>query len=338
MEIGLSFDFLLFTDGACSGNPGPGGWGWLRRDCKTGDVVRSSGAEHNTTNNRMEMSAVINGLESMPGTGLKIKVITDSNYVVKGVTEWMKGWKSRGWKRNEGGRLKPVMNVDLWQRLDELLALHQVKCEWIKGHAGHAENEECDRLAVRAIESLSGSPPPKVSDKTVSPSSKTSASNEIASFAFQSPSATVCAVPAMHRGPFLFCDKLEKGLDAAKSNGFANVELFVEDPTKVKPEKLSKLIDERDLKVTTFGSGAGFVCNGWTLTHTDASVRKKAIDYLKQTVELAGPLGAHVIVGSMQGRAGEHRKDALKHLADGLREVSQFAEAEFKTTLLFETT
>lgn len=143
----------LFTDGACSGNPGPGGWGFILRDDQTGTEKRGSGAEPETTNNRMELQSVISGLQSLKSP-CKVRLVTDSNYVAKGISEWMPGWKARGWKRLEGKRLKPVKNVELWQELDELLQTHEVRCEWVRGHAGHPENEECDRMAVEAYQSL----------------------------------------------------------------------------------------------------------------------------------------------------------------------------------------
>lgn len=143
--------FELFTDGACSGNPGPGGWGYILRDRAQGSETRGADGEADTTNNRMELISVIRGLAATPD-GATIRIVTDSSYVAKGITEWMKGWKSRGWKRVEGGRLKPVKNVELWQELDELLAGRKVRVEWVRGHAGHPENEECDQMAVAAYQ------------------------------------------------------------------------------------------------------------------------------------------------------------------------------------------
>lgn len=143
----------LFTDGACSGNPGPGGWGFIVRDA-TGEEHKASGADPKTTNNRMELLSVIRGLESLQHPS-QVRLVTDSEYVAKGITEWMAGWKSRGWQRKDGRKLVPVKNVELWQRLDELLATHRVTCQWVRGHAGHPENEECDRMAVAAYQRLS---------------------------------------------------------------------------------------------------------------------------------------------------------------------------------------
>lgn len=136
----------LFTDGACSGNPGPGGWGVVMR--WNGHEKELSGGEDETTNNRMEMMAVIKGLEALkrPST---VEVYTDSKYVQQGVTEWLTGWKAKGWKT---ASKKPVKNQDLWQELDELLQKHEITFHWVKGHAGHPENERADSLATAAIQ------------------------------------------------------------------------------------------------------------------------------------------------------------------------------------------
>ncbi len=139
-------DLFAYTDGACSGNPGPGGWGVLLQ-AKDGDrVVKErelSGGEALTTNNRMELLAAIAALESLtrPTT---LTIVTDSAYVKNGVTGWIHGWKRNGWKTSNR---KPVKNVELWQRLDAARADHQVTWEWVKGHAGHPENERADELA-----------------------------------------------------------------------------------------------------------------------------------------------------------------------------------------------
>jgi len=135
----------LFTDGACSGNPGPGGWGVVMR--WNDHEKELSGGEGATTNNRMELTAVIRGLEALRKP-CRVEVHTDSQYVQKGISEWLAGWKARGWKTADK---KPVKNQDLWQELDELQAKHDISFHWVKGHAGHPENERADRLATAAI-------------------------------------------------------------------------------------------------------------------------------------------------------------------------------------------
>ncbi|MDH5229749.1 MAG: ribonuclease HI [Gammaproteobacteria bacterium] len=138
----------LFTDGACRGNPGPGGWGVILR--YQGHEKELKGAEADTTNNRMEMTAVIQGLSALK-RNCEVVVVTDSQYVQKGISEWMTAWKQRGWKT---AAKKPVKNEDLWRRLDTLAQQHQVKWEWVKGHSGHVENERADQLANQAIDEL----------------------------------------------------------------------------------------------------------------------------------------------------------------------------------------
>lgn len=142
----------LYCDGACLGNPGPGGWGYLLRvRTATGTKEKeASGAEPETTNNRMELLAAIRGLEALTQSCL-VDLRSDSQYVVKGIQAWLKDWKRRGWKKADG---KPVLNADLWQALDAQLARHQVEARWVRGHAGHAENERVDRLANEAARSL----------------------------------------------------------------------------------------------------------------------------------------------------------------------------------------
>lgn len=135
----------LFTDGACSGNPGPGGWGALLRYKEREREL--SGGEPDTTNNRMELLAVIHGLEALKRP-VRVRICTDSQYVMKGITEWLAAWKRRGWKT--AGR-QPVKNADLWQRLEAALAPHQIEWEWVRGHSGHLENERVDALARTAI-------------------------------------------------------------------------------------------------------------------------------------------------------------------------------------------
>ena len=137
---------IAYTDGACSGNPGPGGWGALLI-ARDGDAVlrerELSGGEPDTTNNRMELLAAINALETLSRPS-EVTVITDSAYVKGGVTQWIHGWKRNGWKTSTR---KPVKNEDLWRRLDDAQARHDVRWEWVKGHAGHQENERADALA-----------------------------------------------------------------------------------------------------------------------------------------------------------------------------------------------
>lgn len=139
----------LFSDGACRGNPGPGGWAYILRHPASGKEREGSGGEPLTTNNQMELMAVIAGLEALK-TPSRVEVVTDSAYVAKGCSEWLPAWKRNGWRRREGKTFKPVKNLELWQRLDKLLSTHQVRFTWIQGHAGHPENERCDELAVAA--------------------------------------------------------------------------------------------------------------------------------------------------------------------------------------------
>jgi ribonuclease HI len=147
-------DFVrLFTDGACSGNPGPGGWAFILKHPATGKVKEDAGAERLTTNNRMEMLAVIRGLETLKRK-CRVEVVTDSQYVAQGIAEWMPKWKANGWKRKEGSQLKPLKNDDLWKRLDAQVSRHKVKVTHVLGHRGHAENEACDRMAVAAYKDL----------------------------------------------------------------------------------------------------------------------------------------------------------------------------------------
>lgn len=139
----------LYTDGACSGNPGPGGWGFVLRCMRTGKEIERSDGESLTTNNRMELMAVIRGLEALREP-CEVILYSDSKYVGQGISSWMPGWKQRGWMRKEGSKLVPVKNVELWQRLDQLAQVHRIRFEHVKGHAGHPENERCDQLAVAA--------------------------------------------------------------------------------------------------------------------------------------------------------------------------------------------
>ncbi len=135
----------IYTDGACSGNPGPGGWGAIL--CWNGHEKELSGGEEETTNNRMEMMAVIKALEALkkPST---VTLYTDSKYVKQGAEEWLEGWKAKGW---QNASKKPVKNKELWERIDSLLSEHNVTFIWVKGHAGHEMNERVDKLAVTAV-------------------------------------------------------------------------------------------------------------------------------------------------------------------------------------------
>lgn len=135
---------LLYTDGACSGNPGPGGWAYLLRHPASGKEKEGSGGEVLTTNNRMELTAVIEGLRGVRRPS-RVDLFSDSQYVLNGMKEWLKSWKARGWKTADK---KPVKNEDLWRTLDELIQRHEVRFHWVRGHQGHPENERCDALAV----------------------------------------------------------------------------------------------------------------------------------------------------------------------------------------------
>ncbi len=147
-------DFVrLFTDGACSGNPGPGGWAYILQHPASGRIVDASGAEPHTTNNRMELTGVLEGLATLKRP-CQVELVTDSEYVGKGLRDWMPKWKAQGWRRKEGKTFKPIVNLDLWQALDGLVATHSVKVSLVLGHNGHPENEACDRMAVAAYKAL----------------------------------------------------------------------------------------------------------------------------------------------------------------------------------------
>jgi len=138
----------IYTDGACKGNPGPGGWGAI---LEAGGKEREMfGGEAQTTNNRMELTAVIEALAALKRPS-RVIVHTDSTYVQKGITEWIHGWKARGWRT---AAREPVKNVDLWKKLDEVVRIHHIDWVWVKGHAGHAGNERADALANKGVESL----------------------------------------------------------------------------------------------------------------------------------------------------------------------------------------
>ena len=139
----------LFTDGACSGNPGPGGWGVVLK--YNGHEKELSGGEANTTNNRMELTAAIEGLSALKET-CKVRLVTDSKYVADGITKgWAESWRKNNWRKADK---KPALNPDLWEKLLNLINEHDVTIEWVKGHAGHPENERCDQLAVAYYKKL----------------------------------------------------------------------------------------------------------------------------------------------------------------------------------------
>jgi ribonuclease HI len=144
-------DVILFTDGGCSGNPGPGGWAFILRHPATERELQRSGGEPETTNNRMELTAVVKGLEALKRPS-SVSLMTDSVYVGKGLSEWMPKWKANGWRRREGSQWKEVKNEDLWRRLDELIAEHRVQYTYVAGHSGHPENDRCDEMAVAAYQ------------------------------------------------------------------------------------------------------------------------------------------------------------------------------------------
>jgi len=139
----------LYTDGACSGNPGPGGWALILRHPESGKELEQSGGEKETTNNRMELTAVIRGLELL-NRASHIDLYTDSVYVGKGLSQWIVNWKANGWKRKVGRRFEPVKNEELWRQLDHLSQQHTLCFHHVRGHSGHRENERCDEMAVEA--------------------------------------------------------------------------------------------------------------------------------------------------------------------------------------------
>jgi ribonuclease HI len=141
----------LFTDGACSGNPGPGGWAFILRHPATGKQLERSGGMRESTNNRMELTAVVEGLAALKKPA-NVEIFTDSVYVGKGMIEWLPKWKANGWRRKEGTKFVPVKNEDLWRQLDEALARHVIKYTRVAGHSGHIENDRVDELAVAAYQ------------------------------------------------------------------------------------------------------------------------------------------------------------------------------------------
>ena len=139
----------LFTDGACRGNPGPGGWAYILKHPASGTEKEDSGGCSLSTNNKMELQALIEGLQALKSPS-QVEVVTDSVYVANGSREWMPNWKANNWRRREGNQWKPVKNEEQWRKLDELLSQHQIRFTIVRGHSGHPQNERCDELAVAA--------------------------------------------------------------------------------------------------------------------------------------------------------------------------------------------
>jgi ribonuclease HI len=148
-------EVLLFTDGACSGNPGPGGWAFILRHLGTGKEKEASGGEPETTNNRMELQSVIEGLSALKRP-CAVELFTDSEYVRMGLSKWMPAWKRNGWRKGKSANSKEVKNLDLWKKLDELTSKHEIKFTRVAGHSGHPENDRCDELAVSAYQRYLG--------------------------------------------------------------------------------------------------------------------------------------------------------------------------------------
>jgi ribonuclease HI len=151
MSDNQKIEVHLFTDGGCSGNPGPGGWAFILRHLPSEKEIEESGAWEATTNNQMELNAVVQGLATLKRP-CYVELFTDSTYVGKGMTEWMPKWKSNGWKRKEKSKFVEVKNVELWQQLDDQLQKHRVKYTRVAGHSGHLENDRVDELAVAAYQ------------------------------------------------------------------------------------------------------------------------------------------------------------------------------------------
>lgn len=149
----MNTNIELYTDGACLGNPGAGGWAFILRHPTSGKELIQSGGEAKTTNNRMEMLAVIEGLSALKNSA-KVVLYSDSKYVLNGIADWMPKWKKNGWKRRPNASESDIKNLDLWKRMDELTLFHSVECVYVPGHSGHPENEHCDRLSVQAAKAL----------------------------------------------------------------------------------------------------------------------------------------------------------------------------------------
>lgn len=144
----LPYDVVLYADGACSGNPGPGGWGAILHDPRTGRSVELSGGEPETTNNRMELKGVIEALRRVKRKS-RVLIMSDSRYVIDGITKWVIGWQKNGWRTSDR---KPVKNQEFWQELLYWAKPHEIEWKWVEGHSGHPENERCDELAVAAYQ------------------------------------------------------------------------------------------------------------------------------------------------------------------------------------------
>lgn len=151
-------DVFLYTDGACSGNPGPGGWAAILVHPATGKIKKISGAALQTTNNRMELTAPIEALKLLrPDRRWRVHLVSDSQYLIHGLTQWIDKWIANDWRKGKRPDSEPVKNSELWKELYRLTGRHDVTCEHVRGHAGHPENEECDRLAVAAMKKLMNS-------------------------------------------------------------------------------------------------------------------------------------------------------------------------------------
>ena len=158
-------DVIVYTDGGCRGNPGLGGWAFVLINATSRDCLERCGGERETTNNRMEITAAVEALEALRKPGLAVLIHSDSKYLIQAASEWMPGWKARGWKRKDG----ELLNVDLWQRLDPLLARHRVSWQWVKGHSGNPGNERVDALGNQAMDRLAKRQDPGWERRTVWP-------------------------------------------------------------------------------------------------------------------------------------------------------------------------
>ncbi len=148
-------DVIIYTDGACSGNPGPGGWAAILKHPSTGKIKKLAGGQWDTTNNRMELTGPIEALKALDESRrLKVRLVSDSQYVLKGMNEWIAGWIRNNWRRGSKANAPPVKNADLWQTLLALTQKHDMVYEYVRGHCGHPENEECDAMAVEQIQVL----------------------------------------------------------------------------------------------------------------------------------------------------------------------------------------